>query len=233
MDWDRLRDRRVLLAAGVGGLALLAALGIGVGAMIRAARHHAPEPMASGAPAASLQVEMGREDNGLDLQRPLRCFAGGQFVGMLTLKDCAQKNGVKTGSLDVGLDPSGEIAAATSDAQVLQQLPEAPPPPESSAEPPAAVGATPAAGTGATIQDACWRYAGDWRKLSDAMSLDECVQALYAGKCARPGSADYGRWGSDTLRLVTGKVERASDAGGFQVLVKQPSGDCTVPHVSE
>ena len=34
------------------------------------------------------------------------------------------------------------------------------------------------------------------------MSLNACVQALYAGTCVRPGEALYGRWGETTLRLV-------------------------------
>jgi hypothetical protein len=227
MDLDRLlRDRRVIIAAGAGGLALAAALGVGIGAMVRGAHHPPPPAAPASAAPGSLQVEMGSADGAQDLNRPLRCFVGGQFVGMLTLKDCAQKNGVQAGSLDVGLDTAGEVAAG-SDAQALQPLPNAPAPPESSAE------AQGQAAPGPAPQAACWRYSGDWRKLSDAMSLDACVQTLFAGKCARPGSADYGRWGSDTLRLVTGRVERGGDTGGFHTLVKQPPGDCAIPHLSE
>ena len=128
MDLSRLRDRRVIIAAGVGGLALLAALGIGIGAVVR----HAAQPsdvdqleIAESSAPRSLQLEMGAGDTGLDLRRPLRCFVGGQYVGMLTLKDCAQRNGVETGQLGVGIDATGEVAAASGSAADLQPLPAA------------------------------------------------------------------------------------------------------------
>ena len=41
----------------------------------------------------------------------LRCFVGGQFVGMATLSQCAERNGVASQALDVGLDSSGELTA--------------------------------------------------------------------------------------------------------------------------
>ena len=81
-------------------------------------------------------------------------------------------------------------------------------------------------------QGACLRYSGEWRKLGD-MSLDACVQFLFAAKCVRPGAADYGRWADDTLRLVAGKVERQTASGGFRTLVRQPPGDCSIPHLQE
>ena len=213
MDFSRFRDPRVRIAAGVGAAALLAVLGIGIGALVRGAAHHPDATQSdavpeSGAPS-SLQVEMGSGDTGLDLTRPLRCFAGGQFVGMLTLKDCAQRNGVDAGQLDVGLDTSGEVVAASSD-EALQLLP------------------APAADQGA-----CWRYTGEWRKLSDEMSLDACVQALFGGKCVRPGAADYGRWGEETIRLVAGKVESQTAGGGFRTLLRQAAGACPVSHPLE
>jgi len=227
-----------MIAAGVGALALLAALGIGIGALVRhAARQSAQdaEPAESSVPA-SLQVEMGSSDQGMDLTKPLRCFVGGQFVGMLTLKDCAQRNGVETGQLDVGLDTSGQVAAASS-SDALQPLaassaPAATAPTPSPAPPPqpTPLEAEPQA---AAAQGACWRYSGDWRKISDDMTLDVCVQTLFAGRCVRPGDADYGRWGDDTLRLVAGKVERQTAGGGFRTLVRQPSGDCSIPHLEE
>lgn len=230
-----------MIASGAGALALLAALGIGVGALVRHAAHQTAAQQTeideSSAPA-SLQVEMGSGDQGLDLTKPLRCFVGGQFVGMLTLKDCAQRNGVETGQLDVGLDAAGEVAAASSADAELQPLPTAPVPPAALPPPapapqasPLAVGPEAAAPAGES--SACWRYSGDWRKLGDDLTLDACVQALFAGKCVRPGAADYGRWGEDTLRLVTGKVERQSAGGGFRTLVRQPTGDCTIPHLQE
>ncbi len=234
-----LRDRRVAIALAGGALAFVAVLGILVGLLTHG---HKPASAEDGQPPApkSLQVEIGKDDPGLDPSRPLRCFVGGRFVGMVTLKECAEQNGVSAGALDVGLDPSGDIAAATSDASVLQPLPSAPqPPPPGEAAPAAAPAPAPAA-PALPVQTAerrqlgaCWRYAGDWRKIADAMSLDACVQALYAGQCERPGDADYGRWDGDTLRLVTGRVERSSDNRTFRSLVKQAPGECAIPHLAE
>ena len=46
-------------------------------------------------------------------------------------------------------------------------------------------------------------------------------------------AADYGRWGANTLRLVVGRVEWSADNKSFRVLVKQPPGDCAIPHLTE
>ncbi|MEI9965872.1 MAG: hypothetical protein WDM92_15745 [Caulobacteraceae bacterium] len=236
LDFLNLNDRRVVFAAAGGALALLAGLGVGVGLMARGHDTAAPPPAQSDAGPSSLQVEMGREDPGLDPEKPLRCFVGGQFVGTATLKECAQKNGVATGSLDVGLDPNGQVAATTPGASVLQPLPTAPAPPSEAAAAPDAQAAPdqPAAAVvGEAAETAgCWRFDGGWRRVGDDMTLDACVQALFAGRCERPGDADYGRWDGDTLRLVTGRVERSPDNRRFQTLVKQPTGDCAIPHIS-
>src|SRR5215472_16051507 len=103
-----LKDQRVIVLGGA-GLALV--LGIAVAWVIFS---HSKPP--SGPPPASqggLVVVSGRDDDAkLDPKRPLRCFVNGQFVGELPLAVCAQRNGVATGSLDVGLDPSGALAAS-------------------------------------------------------------------------------------------------------------------------
>ena len=65
------------------------------------------------------------------------------------------------------------------------------------------------------------------------MTLDACVQALFAGRCERPGGADYGRWNGDTLRLVTGRVERSSDNRTFRTLVTQRQEDCAIQTLQE
>lgn len=230
-----LRDRRAMLAAALGAAVLLAILGIAIVMMMRgpgrAARSDSDAPH-------SLQVELGREDPGLDPDRPMRCFVGGQFVDMLSLKDCAKRNGVPTGSLDVGLDPNGQLAATAGDDSVLQPLPSAPAPPQGAAPPAAEPAPAPVIETAPVAAPhapsaACWRYVGDWRKVSEDMTLDACVQALFAGRCQRPGAADYGRWGGDTLRLVVGRVERSADNRRFSTLVKQPPGDCVLPHLTE
>ena len=59
-----------------------------------------------------LQVQMGAPTAGAPADGSLRCFVGGQFVGMTTLDDCARRNGVATDALDVRalLDAHVEIA---------------------------------------------------------------------------------------------------------------------------
>jgi hypothetical protein len=144
---------RWLVALGGGALALLAGLAV---AWVIFSRSHAPaEP-----PPASqggLVIVSGRDDDAkLDPDRPLRCFVGGQFVGELPLAACAQRNGVSTGSLDVGLDQAGALAASNGTGAPLtplnslappQSLPvtEAPPPAANAAAPPAAPVLAPAA----------------------------------------------------------------------------------------
>ncbi len=234
MDLKLLRDRRVLIAAAAGVLVLLAGLGAAV--MIKA--RPAPPPLDT-ASSGSLQVEMGKADAGLDVDRPLRCFVGGQFVGMVSLGDCARRNGVAPGGLNVGLDPTGEVAGAVPDADVLQPLPSAPePPPAQPRDADADSAGGPASepvptSAPAAHSAACWRFVGDWRKVADQMTLDACVQALFAGRCERPGAADYGRWDTDTLRLVTGRVERAADNRTFRPLVKQWQEECAIPNIQE
>src|SRR5688572_15392695 len=69
----------------------------------------------------------------IDAAKPLRCFVGGRFVGDLTLRDCAQRNGVATDALDVGIDASGALAASPPGVVAVIPLP------------PSATGAAPAA----------------------------------------------------------------------------------------
>ena len=91
--------------------------------------------------------------------------------------------------------------------------------PAGSAEPKAAPAAASAA--------ACWRHTGaDWRRLPGEMSQLACVQALFAGRCEPAGSASYGRWGVQTLRLVTGRVEVSNDNRTFRLLLEQ-GPNCT------
>jgi hypothetical protein len=228
MDLELLRDRRVVIGAAIGALALFAILAIVIGLAVR---HHRSQPaLAESSEPRSLQVEIGHEDVGLDANRPLRCFVGGQFVGMTTLSDCAKKNGVAPGGLDVGLDQSGAIAATTADGSGLQPLPSAPEPPGGAGQAaPAsdALAVTPLPKTAAAT-GSCWRYAGDWNKFADEMTLDACVQALFAGHCKAPGQVDYGRWNGNTLRLVTGRVEIAADNRTFRTLARQTPEGCAI-----
>ncbi|HEX8233305.1 MAG TPA: hypothetical protein VF559_08175 [Caulobacteraceae bacterium] len=229
------KSRRTVLLLG-GGLALAAGLGV---ALLLASRSPSPaQKEGEGLPGTGLQVEVGRTDSIVEAARPLRCFVEGRYVGEMSLNDCARRNGVATGALDVGLDPSGAVAAG--EGQQLQPLPQPleQAPPQSPAggndnmvaATPAETAATPAAAPGA----ACWRFNGvSWRQISSDSSLNDCVQALFAGQCVRPGSASYGRWSNQTLRLVTGRVERSGDNRSFRTLASQPPGECVVPPVGE
>ncbi|HEX7760640.1 MAG TPA: hypothetical protein VF459_14125, partial [Caulobacteraceae bacterium] len=119
---DLLKDRRILLGGGA-VLALGAGLAIAFSMVGRG-------PAATDAPPASqggLVVQTGRDDDTkLDPKRPLRCFVGGQFVGELPLDECAKRNGVATGALDVGVDSSGALAAANGSSSDITPLPPQP-----------------------------------------------------------------------------------------------------------
>src|SRR5690242_10196445 len=116
-----LKDRRVLIGLGavlalVAGIVIAGALGSG----------GTTDKSAPPASQGGLVVETGEPDSGgLDPARPLRCFVAGQYVGEITLADCAKRNGVATGALDVGLDESGALAAADQAGTVLTPLPPA------------------------------------------------------------------------------------------------------------
>lgn len=174
----------------------------------------------------------GTDDGRIDPAQPLRCFVQGQYVGEFSLNECAQRNGVATGALDVGIDETGALAASDAAGTLLTPLPpgeEGAAPPEA-VEPPAPVNAeapAPAAGPPAT----CWRHRnGQWRRLTPDMDLNACVQALFAGRCERPGQAAYGRWGQQTIRLVTGRVEISGDNQSFRTLANQ-GANCSIPPV--
>jgi hypothetical protein len=223
MDFNNLaallKDRRVVIAAGVAA-ALLLGLVIALGAVKRNKGPAEPPPASRG----GLVVELGRDDDTkLDPTRSLRCFANGQFVGMFTLAECAKRNGVATGALDVGIDVTGELAATGEAGTVLTPLPppvdEAPPAPAPAATEPAAPRVPVAA---------CWRFADRSGSRMSEMTLNACVQALFAGRCERAGGATYGRWGDQTLRLVPGRVEQSPDDRSFHTLVEQGT-NCSLP----
>lgn len=168
----------------------------------------------------------------LEPTRELRCFVNGQFVGMATLSDCAQRNGLATEALDVGIDETGALAAAPTASL-------APPPAEPPVELvvndepqplPSELETTVPVEVQPTGQP-CLRYTGsEWRSLSSNMSLNACVQALYADQCVRPGEAQYGRFGDKTLRLVPGRVEQSDDNTRFRTLAAQ-GPRCSLPEV--
>jgi hypothetical protein len=159
----------------------------------------------------------------IDAARPLRCFVAGRLVGELSLADCARRNGVATEALDVGADQTGALAAGQMAGPAITPLP--PIAPQAAPSAPAAPTTANAAPTGA-----CWRYDGEgqWRKLPSDTTLNGCVQALFAGRCERPGGATYGRWMQQTLRLVPGRIEVSADNHSFRTLVEQGAG-CAIP----
>jgi hypothetical protein len=227
MDWS---NQKVVLAVGT-AVALIAGVILAVLFMGRS-----PKPAA--APAAAqggLQVSVNNTPP-LDTSKKLRCFVDGVPVGEFSLAECAQKNGVSAQALDVGLDDNGNLAAAPTAS--LAPPPALPPAaaqpaqpgapvqeqrPQATAQPPLQ---TAQARGGAT---ACLRFSsGEWRQVAAAMSLNDCVQALFAGHCVHPGEADYGRFGETTLRLVPGRVEQSTDNTHFRLLTEQRRG-CEIP----
>ena len=230
---DMFNDRRIVLALIGGALALMAGLGIAIGMVSKTRNDRDAAPPAS---QGGLVVETTTaDDGGIDPARPLRCFVAGQYVGEVTLAECAKKNGVATGALDVGVDATGALAAADDAGTVLTPLPPVqtaavePALPPVAAATPADASATAAPAAGPT--GACWRYAGNvWSRLPSDLSLNGCVQALFAGRCERPGGATYGRWMTQTLRLVPGKVEVSGDNRSFRTLADQ-GGGCAIPNI--
>jgi hypothetical protein len=215
-----LKDRRVIALVGA-GVALV--LGVAVAWVIFS---HSRAPV--GPPPASqggLVVVSGRDDDAkLDPKRPLRCFVGGQFVGELPLAVCAQRNGVATGALDVGLDPSGALAAATNGAAPLTPLAAQAPPqslPVIEADPSGATNAArPAALADAGTGQTCWRWqAGGWRRLPTPLALQACVRQVFADRCPGPDETFYGRWGDQTLRLIGGRIEASPNNRDFSSLI--------------
>ncbi len=210
------KDRRLLTLAGM-AIALAAGLAVAF-LLVRKPNAASEAPPAS---QAGLVVQTGRDDDAkLDPMRPLRCFVGGQFVGELPLSDCAKRNGVATGALDVGLDPSGALAAANGPSSQITPLPpEAATPSAQAPSSTTAVSGEPAV---ARAVAACWRYAnGAWTPLTGDFTVTGCAETLFGGQCVRPASAIYGRWGDHTLRLVPGRVEISADNRNFRTLVEQ------------
>ena len=225
-----LKDSRVLIAAATGA-ALLAAILV---AVFLIARPSNKTPPPQNAQRGMLQVEMGKGQPALDPAKPLRCFVNGQFVGEATLADCARRNGVSAQNLDVGVDPSGQVAASGGpDATALAPLPEveAPAPAPAPRPQPAAPTSEPAEeadGTPVLSEAACLAFSGGrWRPVGEGLSLRQCTHALYDNRCVRPGEALYARYGAQTLRLVPGRVEVSGDNRSFRFLVGQ-TPDCAL-----
>jgi hypothetical protein len=161
---------------------------------------------------------------------------------MQTPAQCAQKNGVPAGALDVGLDQSGSLAAGARDAHLApiantvddKETSDAdaadvsilPSPPISSAQSSNLPTTLPA--DGATGD--CLRYIrGAWQNAGNGVPLGVCVRTLFAGRCVGPGQTLYGRWGRETVRLMPGRVEMSDNNHDFHPLVAQSASDCSLP----
>lgn len=217
---EAFQDRRVVLGVGLGAFVLLMLL-VGVYAGGLAGRRKTAAPAG---PRASLQVQMGETGSAkLDPKAPLRCFVNGRFVGTATLADCARRNGVDPGRMDVGVDASGQVAAAGEGQAELAALPEEPAAAVQPAEP-----VQPPAQPGAA-RGACLRYAGgEWREAGVGLTLRACARTLFEGRCVRPGEALYGRYGERTLRLVPGRVESSGDDRSFSPVMGQDPDACAL-----
>ena len=169
-----------------------------------------------------LIVQTGRDDDiKLDPRRPIRCFVNGQLVGQLTLSECARRNGVASGALDVGLDPSGALAAANGPSGQITPLPPAARSDAASEQTGPAVGGAVATTAGA----ACWLYVdARWTRMPRDLTRAACIGALYPDRCSHGGPV-YGRWGSNTLRLLEGRIEISPNNRDFRVLTDRAT-DC-------
>ncbi|WP_292070624.1 hypothetical protein [Brevundimonas sp. UBA7534] len=216
------KDNRVIIGVGA---AVVVAAAVALALVFTGGDQPDEAPPAS---KGGLVVDLA-EAPSLEPTRELRCFVDGQFVGMATLADCARRNGLATDALDVGLDETGALAAAPTAA--FAPPPELPPVEMAEAAPAPSpdVAAPRPAPSPAPSATPCLRHTGsDWRVLSTGMSLNACVQALYAGTCVRPGEAQYGRWGDTTLRLVPRRVEQSADNTRFRTLAEQDR-NCQFP----
>ena len=226
---SRRLDPRLLVAVGGG----LIACGLGAAVALGVFRNDPADDVPPPAAEGGLKVELGDVQGGdrIDPSRPLRCFVEGRFVGELTVAQCAGRNGVAAQNLDVGLDDTGSLAAVVSvpglSGEPLGAEIELPAAPVEAAPAPTPVARTAPSG-GATGE--CLRHAnGDWRELGKALPLSTCLDVLYAGRCEQPGSASYGRWNGQTLRLVTGRIEIAADGANFRTLAEQDAATCAPP----
>ena len=213
------KDNRFLILVGAAVAVVIAVI---IGLMMSGGRDDGP---AEPPPAAQGGLTVAVADApGLDSTRELRCYVDGQFVGMATLTDCARRNGLATDALDVGVDATGALVAAPTAS--LTPPPSAPPgelvDTQMDAAAPESTQPSQSTPQAASAGSQCLRYTGsDWRLLSSGMSLNQCVQELYAGTCVRPGEALYGRWGETTLRLVPRRVEQSPDNNRFRTLADQ------------
>ncbi|HXQ09955.1 MAG TPA: hypothetical protein VN805_03040 [Caulobacteraceae bacterium] len=211
--------RRLWVTVGGGLLVAALAVALGLFLLLRGPHTATPPPASTG----GLVVTQAAQQAKLDPQKPLRCFVNGQLVGEETLADCAKRNGVATEALDIGVDQTGQLAAANQNNEMATPLA---PLPQTQV---AAVSAQPDAVDVASGAGDCLRYAAaTWREAGAGMSLSGCVKLLFDGHCAKGGATAYGRWMSQTLRQTTGEIDISNDDKDFHQLVPQTAPDCAI-----
>lgn len=207
------------------GVGAAVAIGIGVAVAMGMMNSHKDEKKMNDQPPG-LVFNVSDTPAKLDPKKKLQCYVGGTYVGELTLAECAKKNGVATGALDVGLDDSGNVVAAPTGS--LTPVPGAPASGTAEEGPVTGGEVVPDTGAGQGPVAACLRYSGNqWNTLSEGLTLSQCARLLYDGRCVTPGQAQYGRWGEKTLRLVPKRVEISDDNTSFRTLAEQGQG-CSV-----
>ncbi len=207
------------------GIAIAAAVAIAVGLFLALwmSKGHKTDPKMNDQPTG-MTFNVNDPTPQLDTKKPLRCYVNGAYVGDLTLAECAKKNGVAAQALDVGLDDNGNAIAAPTGSLTPAPASGAPEAQPTGDSPEVVPSQQSASGPTAT----CLRYSGnEWQKLQDGLTLGQCANLLYDGRCVSPGSAQYGRWGDKTLRLVPKRVEISDDNTNFRTLVEQGQG-CSV-----
>ena len=226
------QDNRLIIALGA-ALAIVA--GLVIAFLLTGGRDEAPEAPAT--TKGGLQLDVA-DAPALEPTQALRCYVNGQFVGMATLADCAQRNGVATNALDVGVDDAGNLTAAefaafdpppTLPYDIAGLDPYEFEEPGVTGSPDVSRPAPPRpSGPGAP----CLSFVRDsWRELSGSTTLNACVQALFSGECLSPGQARYGRWGNTTLRLVPRRIEQSPNNQDFRTLTEQ-NRNCSIPQVN-
>ncbi len=229
---------------GPGRVGRLASLSLVLVFALSGCRRDTPKVAPTG---EQLKVEIGKAAK-LDPDAALRCFVHGQFVGMQTPSQCALKNGIAPGALDVGLDQSGALAAGgdtplqpLSNAEADNSLDDAnqvgdsdddqspTPSPQAGLSPPPS-GLSPRA-IAARVND-CLRFTrAGWRSAAQGVGLNACVHLVFDAQCLPAGQVIYGRWGEETLRLLPGRLDMSSDNRVFHPLLRQNPQDCSLPQL--
>jgi hypothetical protein len=208
---DLTRDRRALIIGGAAAFVVAIAIVVGIFAL-RAGDDELPAEAAG--PGLVVQTS-GQAAKALDPAEPLKCYVDGKLVGEMKVADCAAKNGVATGPLEVGVQNTADAMPANVAAAPIDPPPA--PPPEIAGQDKVAAGVD-ASGK------PCWSHEGGaWSRAPGGMDLDACVEFLFAGQCLRSGGVVYGLWGDRTLRLTGSRVEMGGSGGLFHALPNQPA----------